>query len=175
MTEKSEQPEAMYCLGCYYRLDHLESSECPECGRGFDPSDPKTIAYSPKPKWPRWECLLAALLLAVLFYLTYEWWALDGFWGKRRTVSWNPHSDPNYVPFVKALMRSREIMLVIPLLVAIPGLLFSAIRHAGGNRATWVIALLLFVLFAIWPGTWTAIRDLPGALEILNRLNPQYK
>ena len=34
------------CLDCGYILDHLPESRCPECGRGFDPDDPKTYFTS---------------------------------------------------------------------------------------------------------------------------------
>lgn len=34
---------AMQCGGCGYRLDHLASHCCPECGRKFDASDQRTF------------------------------------------------------------------------------------------------------------------------------------
>ena len=34
------------CLGCGYILDGLPEPRCPECGRGFDPDDPKTYFTS---------------------------------------------------------------------------------------------------------------------------------
>ncbi len=38
--------KAMYCLGCEYELVGLVENRCPECGRGFDASDPTTFASS---------------------------------------------------------------------------------------------------------------------------------
>lgn len=35
------------CLGCGYLLRGLDLPTCPECGRGFEPSDSKTFAHSP--------------------------------------------------------------------------------------------------------------------------------
>jgi hypothetical protein len=32
----------MYCRHCGYILDHLAENRCPECGRHFDPDDPRT-------------------------------------------------------------------------------------------------------------------------------------
>jgi hypothetical protein len=32
-----------YCLGCDYPLDGLAEFRCPECGRAFDPADPRTV------------------------------------------------------------------------------------------------------------------------------------
>ena len=34
----------MHCLDCGYRLDHIPSTRCPECGRTFDPADPATTS-----------------------------------------------------------------------------------------------------------------------------------
>src|SRR5512145_1116728 len=32
-----------YCLGCHHALGSLESSRCPECGRAFDLSEPRSF------------------------------------------------------------------------------------------------------------------------------------
>jgi hypothetical protein len=37
----------MYCHGCGYVLDGLRENRCPECGEGFDPSNPKTFCGQP--------------------------------------------------------------------------------------------------------------------------------
>ena len=34
---------SIYCLGCRYPLGGLPEPRCPECGRPFDPDDPKTF------------------------------------------------------------------------------------------------------------------------------------
>ena len=47
--------EAAFCIGCGYRLNHLESRKCPECGRGFDPADARTMSLGrPLRGWQRW-------------------------------------------------------------------------------------------------------------------------
>jgi hypothetical protein len=33
----------MRCLTCKYDLSKLTEHRCPECGRAFDPADPKTF------------------------------------------------------------------------------------------------------------------------------------
>jgi hypothetical protein len=33
----------MRCLSCKYDLSHLTEHRCPECGREFDPNDPKSF------------------------------------------------------------------------------------------------------------------------------------
>ena len=37
----------MYCRACYYDLRGQETPRCPECGRAFDPSDPKSFLEYP--------------------------------------------------------------------------------------------------------------------------------
>ena len=38
-----------YCLGCGHPLKSVTEPVCPECGRGFDPSEPRTFGKSPFP------------------------------------------------------------------------------------------------------------------------------
>jgi predicted RNA-binding Zn-ribbon protein involved in translation (DUF1610 family) len=40
-------PEHARCLGCGYRLRSLREFVCPECGRPFDPEDPRTFYTDP--------------------------------------------------------------------------------------------------------------------------------
>jgi hypothetical protein len=42
-------PGTRYCLGCGYELAGLALNACPECGRDFDPADPKTTGDTPIP------------------------------------------------------------------------------------------------------------------------------
>lgn len=48
MGSKQGIPSGLYtneatCLGCGYRLRGLPEPRCPECGRPFDPDDPRTM------------------------------------------------------------------------------------------------------------------------------------
>jgi hypothetical protein len=44
-----------FCLGCAYSLRELTSPRCPECGRGFDPDDARTMSLGkPLSRWQRW-------------------------------------------------------------------------------------------------------------------------
>lgn len=43
-------PDTAVCLGCGYSLRGLPRPVCPECGRGFDPSDPATFRDTSKPR-----------------------------------------------------------------------------------------------------------------------------
>jgi hypothetical protein len=49
----------MICQGCGYVLDGLPAPRCPECGRGFDPADPRTFRLPGKRARPGLVFLLA--------------------------------------------------------------------------------------------------------------------
>ena len=53
------------CLSCGYQLRGLSQSVCPECGRAFDPSDPKTFESRP-PEWRRRRRFRRAIALVVV-------------------------------------------------------------------------------------------------------------
>src|SRR5438105_2001693 len=42
------------CLSCHYALRGLMENRCPECGRAFDPGDPRTMNLGPRSRWARW-------------------------------------------------------------------------------------------------------------------------
>ncbi len=72
-------PETAVCLGCGYALRDLPEPRCPECGRAFDPADPRTFGPEPRPKWlqpwaappPWWHvCAITAFVWALLFHLS---------------------------------------------------------------------------------------------------------
>jgi hypothetical protein len=77
------------CIDCYYVLEGLDRSRCPECGRGFDLNDPTSFTYRlPMTRWRLWlpgvaTALVAALLTVVLLASTlgppwglWAWFAL---------------------------------------------------------------------------------------------------
>lgn len=58
-----------YCLGCGYVLDGLPEHRCPECGRPFDPDNPRTFKTArPYKRW-RWHVLLRPGPLGYLYLL----------------------------------------------------------------------------------------------------------
>jgi hypothetical protein len=68
-----------FCLACGYPLRALPTSRCPECGRPFDPADPRTMSLGqPLRPWQRWllrptgwpTIALALLGTAALAYLS---------------------------------------------------------------------------------------------------------
>ena len=57
-------PIDRFCRGCGHPLAGLRSPICPECGRGFDPDDPRTTVDSPKP----WRRTIAALVRPLIVF-----------------------------------------------------------------------------------------------------------
>ncbi len=53
-----------FCRDCGHALAGLRSPICPECGRGFDPDDPRTTVDSPKP----WRRTIAALVRPLVVF-----------------------------------------------------------------------------------------------------------
>lgn len=58
-------PKDAACWECGYLLDGLPSNVCPECGRPFDPEDPRTFRTALRdylsPRLPGWHILLIAI------------------------------------------------------------------------------------------------------------------
>jgi hypothetical protein len=61
MQIDSQNP-VMFCRYCDYILDGLPSNRCPECGRNFDPDDPRTYRLR-TPQSLRRRLVLAPLIL----------------------------------------------------------------------------------------------------------------
>jgi hypothetical protein len=56
----------IFCRDCFYNLRGLETFRCPECGRFFDPRDPRTYSFTPHPDRLGNLAKLAADILAPL-------------------------------------------------------------------------------------------------------------
>ena len=60
----------MYCRKCSYDLRNLDAHRCPECGHGFDPTDPRTWSSTEITRWRRvvssWAAPAIVLHLMVL-------------------------------------------------------------------------------------------------------------
>ncbi|MFK7789819.1 MAG: hypothetical protein AB8C95_10060, partial [Phycisphaeraceae bacterium] len=62
---------AIYCIACGYDLRATASGVCPECGQGYDPSNPRTFARSLYDVWPSTELklvLISEIVLLVLYF-----------------------------------------------------------------------------------------------------------
>jgi hypothetical protein len=66
----------MYCRGCGYDLQKLDTDRCPECGRAFDPDDHKTYHRTARRYTVRriirshlWKLAVAAMVLYMASYM----------------------------------------------------------------------------------------------------------
>jgi hypothetical protein len=82
----------MFCRGCGYALIGLPSNRCPECGREFDLSDPRTFLAHPRQSaLPR-----IVKVVVVLFCLTLP---LDGYIGY---LAWQVHDESKAIQILEA-------------------------------------------------------------------------
>ena len=89
-----------YCRQCGYSLYGLTESRCPECGKGFDPADPKTYRHAPKhgPLWlwlRRIGVALAAafLLVSIAFLWLYRDWHQDNAFVRKFSARHDAHEN----------------------------------------------------------------------------------
>ena len=71
------------CIGCAHELQGLTTDACPECGRPFNPNDPRTTANIAANRYRRWligtcRLLYYASWLALLLIFVYS--AIGGYW-----------------------------------------------------------------------------------------------
>lgn len=59
----------MYCRRCAYNLKQLDTHRCPECGRPFDPTNPKTFRRHPSSRTRNIKHI-ALVTLALIVFLT---------------------------------------------------------------------------------------------------------
>lgn len=80
MAGPPEEPR--FCRKCSYNLRGIESVRCPECGRPFEPADPKTYRRRPRTRWGVWvrRALILCLIGLVLYSLPILWL----WWGWQR-------------------------------------------------------------------------------------------
>jgi Leucine-rich repeat (LRR) protein len=76
------EPLRCYCKKCGYALVGLESRTCPECGRGFDPANPRSFAKRAPRGWVwRWgrrvAGVMALLIMAIGLGFGWMWRGWD--------------------------------------------------------------------------------------------------
>jgi len=64
----------MRCRNCGYILEHLPENRCPECGRPFDPHDPKSFVRGRQKRWTAAALLLGYALLIPLISIAVNLW-----------------------------------------------------------------------------------------------------
>ncbi len=83
----SEMPTA-FCRGCGYALVGLSEQRCPECGRTFDMSRPRSFSRRPLRGWA-WRWGRRAVLLALSFVIVVglgAGWLWHGWRGEQKTI-----------------------------------------------------------------------------------------
>jgi hypothetical protein len=86
-TLQATQP-SRFCRQCGYALTGLSENRCPECGRAFEPGDPRTYLHQPR-SWAvrRWTRRIALTLAAAGLGAVV---VLASLWGN---VYWEYHAD----------------------------------------------------------------------------------
>jgi hypothetical protein len=82
-------PPRVFCKGCGYALVGLQSTQCPECGRGFDLGNRRTFARRP-PRSALWRWgrrVLAGVLLLLLTAGTGVGWLCWGWRAEQPTIA----------------------------------------------------------------------------------------
>jgi hypothetical protein len=155
----------MYCRKCGYSLRTVPPGACPECGRAFAPSDPKTFVD----KWaPLRRSALAhtQLLLAiwpVLFLAVAYGSALDARASLGRWPQWpDDHTrwrtiSPNLISLGNSCCTTLPVAALAALIVT-GATAFPARRQGLLLWWSWRAALAL----ACWVGTWAMVRWDPG-------------
>jgi hypothetical protein len=127
----------MYCRQCSYDLHAIPSSRCPECGRGFDPSNPKSFRKRPQTTGGRWlrRALVAVVVLTALIGgpLGWVYWG----WCEEKTVISRLQTDgfvvntvPLLPPRVSRLLPNR----IRPWLDRADEVFFGAGPYSGPQR-----------------------------------------
>jgi hypothetical protein len=153
MTELPASRESLprRCISCFYILDHLDSSVCPECGRSFDLNNART--YTQRPPFVGWVYWLPALLLGgVGGGLLWVCLVFSFGYGCATTIV-VPISIGVFVGYTATTLPTMKILLA---LIAIGTAIFSLVSFdlAGGFCAA-VIGVLAMVpvLFGVGMGT----------------------
>lgn len=126
----SNTRQKLFCLGCLYSLEALSVDRCPECGREFDLSNPKTFGQHGNLRcWLRIRrCVLlsgvaAGLLVGILSVI--DWGKFNELWSPLAIVL----NGPSMLLAAKASNWVQPVILLV-------GPIFSYIAY--------IIAVLYF-------------------------------
>ena len=108
----------MFCRSCGYALIGLPANRCPECGRDFDPADPKTFLARPR----RTVLRRIVKVVLVLFCLTLPADAYLGY------LDWQVHREKEAIQFLCANGALIEIYNTAP----------PWSKHVLRGHATWL-------------------------------------
>ena len=169
------------CWHCGYELQGIPSRRCPECGRPFDPADPRTMHMGRYPigrlgrkliQPPRWWIVglagLATFMLIVLtgvpstshfrmvewpYYFAPHWLDWAGFLRWKIRALWLTPADGTYIA-VMAVWAA--VLIYLPLRLALRGALLLRHRvprtYRTSSRRRLIAILILFGVAVIWQG-----------------------
>jgi hypothetical protein len=87
MVQDQTTETSMYCRKCGYQLVGLSANRCPECGRVFDPTDPRTFhRRAREPGLWRWMRRIALLMLTLVLLAGGGWGWLYWQWRAEQSV-----------------------------------------------------------------------------------------
>jgi hypothetical protein len=133
------------CLGCQYSLRGLTVNRCPECGREFDPNDPKTMWMGPsqthgvRSNWDRAGLVLHSTVLGIALLLL----VVNGFAGDCFPI--NPLGDC-FLIFISAALLLRRALGYGPL-TCYPD--SQRGRHGAWRRWLTIPRILFFTLVLV--------------------------
>ncbi len=96
-----------YCRRCGYELRGLTAPRCPECGRVFDPANPRTYRRRPIRRWLQRLIRTAVLILAFFLMLAVIWaWLYWGWYTEQQTIAeLKPNGSVYCTPIISPLLR----------------------------------------------------------------------
>ena len=135
MSDAPELPNLRYCKGCQYTLRDLNSRACPECGRAYDPDNPRTTSAHPAGVTRRGFAVFAHFLTWFLLGITLLSIVLSVL-----------YHDP-LVAFLAGIALAPLVLLLL-LLIVMPSL---PIPRGIRFLAVASILVLASVLITAWP------------------------
>jgi len=143
---QTPSPSSGYCAGCGYCLRGLTlEPRCPECGRKFDPDDPKTFRRHPHGRLVRWLAepigwpTVILSLLSAAGVLTVSRWQWNTF--NPSAVDLVYYLNPSALRHGDNLYTYRDYVFTGSMLLAI-------------FVAAWWVLRLVFGMLARWRMDW---------------------
>jgi hypothetical protein len=151
-----------YCLDCRYCLDHLENNECPECGRVFDPDQPKSFSNTQsQPCFPRWELGIAFGLFLIFFIQSRGWLTVRYRYSR---ISW-AHD------YGWELTRFDNLFWTAPFVCLVPVFIISAFRAKMNSKLNVGLCVLMFVIYLLLPQTREWFLDIGQVVSEIHRID----
>jgi hypothetical protein len=141
----------MECLGCGYDHRGSPAGPCPECGRAFDPADPKTYG----PRGLNWfdRHLLHLSLIASAMPLVWLVLLHVNLVAARITLGrWPNRSGADDPKHIGGLAEAAYMLTVTAWLLIPIGIICNVVLVlAGAARGRWrTVAFIFAVFFSIW-------------------------